>query len=105
MTNYEVTTFDVCQPGFERLRNQDEFLLVASVQNDTTRDAMIQQFIEDLQACDRPAGFDYDACRTAIRDCCQDINMTYVLAYVEPATEEDEEAGCTAYLYIREVEA
>ena len=101
MSRYEVTTFDVCTAGFERLRSTSEFILVASVTPDTTRDDLVSQWMDDLQACDRGDNFDYDAARDCVRDFAPQINTASVLRYVEAPADEDAE-GCNAYLFIRD---
>ena len=113
MDRYTVTSFDVCQPGFERLRSNSEFLLVGHVEHNTSREDLRSQFMSDIQACERPDSFDYDAARKVVTDYLASVDMVRALMYVEaPVTEdedgepvesdEDEESGCSAYLYIRD---
>jgi hypothetical protein len=100
---YEITSFDVCAQGNERLRNQDEFLLVASVWHDMTKDMLREQFIDDIQACERPEGFDFEACRVAVNAAVDGIDMTRALQYVEPTAADDDGDGISAYLFVRDV--
>lgn len=65
---YEVTTFDVCASGFERLRSQDEFILLASIDAATDGDSLLEQWLSDIQSCERFDGFDYDAARAAVNE-------------------------------------
>lgn len=67
---YSVSTFDVCVSGFERMRNQDEFILLASIGPETTAAELRAQWEADLQACGRPDDFDFDAARGAIAEYC-----------------------------------
>ena len=99
--SYIVTTFDVCVPGFERLRSQSEFILVAAVWPDMSRQELIDGFEDDLQACGRSDGFRYGECRDVIRGYLADVSMRRVLLYVEPA-DDDGGGGCSAYLCIKD---
>lgn len=105
---YEITTFDVCTPGFERLRNRDEFILVASVWHGMSKSDLTEQFIADIQAVEREDDFDYDAARVAVTEYLADVKMASVLCYVdEPELDEDgepelDEGGLSAFLYMRQ---
>ena len=113
---YEVTTFDVCRPGFERLRNRDEFILVASVWYGMSKLVLLEQFNYDIQACERPDDFDYDAIRKLVTETMANVRMVDVLRYIDPPKVvddadvddiddiEQEMEGCKAYLYIRDTE-
>lgn len=107
---YTVTTFDVCMAGNERLRNRSEFLLVGYVNPDITKTELTEQFMADIQACERPDGFDYDACRATVMAFMADVDMKHALLYVEPAPlgedgepPEDYEP-CSAYLFINDAQ-
>ena len=43
MPTYTVATFDVCVPGFERMRNQNEFILLAGASATTTREDLCSE--------------------------------------------------------------
>ena len=110
---YEVTTFDVCMPGFERLRNRDEFILVASVWYGMSKDDLLEQFNSDIQACERPDDFDSDAIRKLVTETVANVRMVDVLYHLDsPKVVDDadvddieqEMEGCKAYLYIRDTE-
>lgn len=104
-----VTTFDVCVPGMERLRSQSEFILLAYLQPSTTGGNIREQWLDDLQVCERPDGFNYDAARQAIESAVKD--------YVRPAFRRkrwnpfsvpraaDSDDGCAAYLFIEDLES
>jgi hypothetical protein len=65
--SYQVTTLDCAAEGMERLRDQSEFILLAYASGaDIAPDDILEQWLGDLQACERPDGFDYDAARLAI---------------------------------------
>ena len=97
---YEVTTFDVCMPGFERLRNRDEFILVASVWYGMSKDDLLEQFNSDIQACERPDDFDYDAVRKLVTETVANARTVDVLLHYIDIEQEME--GCNAYLFIRD---
>ena len=109
---YEVTTFDVCMPGFERLRNRDEFILVASVWYGMSKLALLEQFNSYIQVCARPDDFDYDAIRKLVTETMANVSMVDVLRYIDPPRVDDadvddieqEMEGCKAYLYIRDTD-
>jgi hypothetical protein len=75
---YEVTTFDDSADGMERLRNQDEFILLAYVGRGTTVAEVREQFLSDIQSCARPDDFDYDAARVAV-----ETHLDGLAAYLE----------------------
>lgn len=94
---YTVTTFDVCVEGFERLRNRDEFILVAYINKRTNKRDMRNQFLDDIQAVGREDEFDYDAARVCVENYIGDVAMASVRQYME--------GECNAYLYIRDNQA
>lgn len=100
---YKVTTFDVCVSGFERLRNRDEFILLAYPHPAATADELAEEWIRDIQSCAREDGFDYDsayACVTAwARDPANVARVRSVCADLEPP-DENEESELNAYLYL-----
>ena len=106
---YEVTSFDVCVSGFERIRSNDEFILVAHVQHNTTQADLEEQFKSDIQSCVRDDNFDYDACNKVVAEFVAKINLASALYSVEAPLETDDgdndasEYGCNAFLYIRRV--
>jgi hypothetical protein len=50
----------------ERLRSQDEFILIAYPSGPDSVAAVLRELAADLQSCGRPDGFDYQAARDAI---------------------------------------
>lgn len=107
MTKYEVSTFDVCASGFERLRSYDEFILVASIEAETEAVDLVEQWKADLQSCMRDDDFDYEAAEQAIDD-YYDAAVRPLFATrknpfnLEPGRDDigfDDE-GCNAFLYI-----
>lgn len=108
MPAYEVTTFDVCAQGFERLRSYEEFILCASIDADTDSADLLEQWDGDLQSCDHPNGFDYDAAREAVR-AFYESNVRPLFDRksnpfsLEPTRDDvlPYDQGCTAFLYVR----
>lgn len=112
MPKYEIASFDVCMPGFERMRSASEFILVASVQYGMSKDDLIGAFNDDLQSCMRPDDFDYGGAREVVRAYVNGLDMAQVLQYIDapkdPEADIDiveELEGCNAYLYIRTLDA
>lgn len=66
MSAYFVSGSDFCTPGFERLRCNNEILLVAYPTARQGAKAICKEIISDLQHCDRGDGFNYRAARKAI---------------------------------------
>lgn len=107
---YEVSTFDVCVSGFERLRSQDEFILLASIDAETDGDSLLEQWLSDIQSCDRFDGFDYRAAETAVREYWNANVRPLFAARRNPfnldamrsdiGLDEGDE-GCTAFLFVR----
>ena len=103
---YQVSTFDVCASGFERLRSYEEFMVVASIDADTGAADLLEQWEADLQSCMRDADFDYDAAREAIRSYYnREVAPLFAKRAnpfnLEPSRDDigfDE--GCNAFLYI-----
>jgi hypothetical protein len=105
---YEVSTFDVCAIGFERLRSYEEFILTASINADTKGEDIRDQWLDDIEACMRPDGFDYDAARQAVETYWHDVvrplfdrNNPFNLEKGCDGIGFDEEKDCTAFLFIR----
>lgn len=99
---YAVTTFDICVQGFERLRSQSEFLLVAYVNGATTLADLREQLHSDIQGCDRFEGFDYDAARQVVDDYL-DASGDWIardLSGLEPASDNDCDESYIAFLYV-----
>lgn len=94
-----VTTFDVCQPGFERMRSQSEFILLAYPRAGDTPAQLRDEWKADLQSCARPDGFDYDAALAAIDAFC-DAEQEWLASACADAPESAEDEELTAYLFI-----
>lgn len=106
---YQVTTFDVCSAGFERLRTYEEFIVVACIDAETgSTELLLEQWNADLQSCERPDGFDFEAAREAIQSYAATNIQPLFNARSNPfnieASEHDgygDENPCNAYLFIR----
>jgi hypothetical protein len=88
--SYTVTTFDDSAEGMERLRDQSEFILLAYPSKDSTPDDILQQFVDDIQTCDRFDGFDYDAAREAVIAWYDSDTVARVLGWIDwPESDDD----------------
>lgn len=65
---YTIETFDVCAPGFERMRNRNEFILAATINCDTEASSLLSEWLDDIQSCDRFDNFDYDEAKRVVTD-------------------------------------
>ncbi len=108
MAKYEVSTFDVCASGFERLRSYSEFIVTASIDSETKGADLLEQWLSNVDACMRDDDFDYDAARTAIQT-YYDSTVAPLFAHrvnpfnLEPGRDDigyDDDEGCTAFLFI-----
>lgn len=63
---YSVTSMDASAEGMERLRNQDEFILLAYVGKDSILEEIANDWHQDIESCDRFEGFDYSAAHAAV---------------------------------------
>jgi hypothetical protein len=68
VTEYEVNSFEICVEGFERLRSNDELILVTSVEKGMRATEIGAALNVGIQACDRGAAFDYDAARKCVAE-------------------------------------
>ena len=110
MPKYEVTTFDVCASGFERLRSYEEFILLALIDAETSAEDLLEQWVSDIQSCERGDDFDFDAARKAV-EAYHAENIAPLFAKrdnpfdLDARDVEDEESfdqeSATAYLYVR----
>lgn len=110
---YEITTFDVCASGMERLRNKDEFILVAHIEPTSTPVDLEDQWLADIQACERSDDFDYGAADALVRahvaerlrplwDLSKDGNPFALDSVEDIGMQEDADSACVALLYIRD---
>lgn len=79
---YEVTSLDCAADGMERLRNRDEFILLAYPTADSSLDDIESEWLGDINATAQPDGFDYDAAAEAVRAYVRD-NGDSILAELE----------------------
>jgi hypothetical protein len=101
---YGVSTFDICVSGMERLRSQDEFILLCHPTPATTADEYETQWLSDIDACDRGEDFDFVAVRAIVRDFVEST-IRPVFSRSNPFDLEDagdDAEGVKAYLFIRD---
>lgn len=104
MTAYRINTLDVCSSGFERLRSNSEFLIVAEVVHGVTQKDLLAMLLADVQCCDRPDGFDYHSCNNAIIDCIEtSVAPFYAKNSLNPF-DVPEDSDCRLFLYMQAVE-
>lgn len=94
-----VTTFDVCQPGFERLRNHSEIILLAYPRKGDTPGSLLEELKADLQRGEWGEGLDYDAARAAL-DAWFDDNARRLVVECEAAPPSSEDEELTAFVYL-----
>lgn len=110
---YEVTTFDVCVQGFERLRTNEEFILAVPVTNADDVDTIVINLCEDVEACDRPdhddgEPFHYQEAKNAARRYIT-TNWVDIERRIKGLDDIDDEAdnsdwpGCYAFLYMKPI--
>lgn len=96
-----LSSFDVCVPGFERLRSQDEFILATPITAEMATGDIHNALNDDLQCCARENDFDYNRARDIIDDFCRSFNAhnPFNLEPTPPYS-EDEDSCCYLFLYI-----
>lgn len=112
-TAYEVTGFDICVQGFERLHSQNEFILCTPVvrEDASEKGQVMGELVQDIQCCDRPdtadgEPFDYEEARRVVIRFIETNweGISKQLAGLEELTDEQREAddwpGCWLFLYI-----
>lgn len=66
--DYRVELLETCAAGFERLRNRNQFILLAYPGRDSTPAEIAEQWDSDIDSCSRPDGFAYHAAAKAVAD-------------------------------------
>lgn len=64
---YRVSSWDCCVSGFERLRTQREFILVAYPDNRAGWRVIMGELQRDIESCDRGDSFDYAAAHECVK--------------------------------------
>lgn len=97
-----LNSYDICVPGFERLREQSEFMLVVPVGPTDNRGYVYHALLADLTCCDRGDGFDYFGAKAMLKEAFGNPDKLGELfdASLEPVPEDGE--GCNLYLYCEE---
>lgn len=99
---YTVTTFDVCVQGFERLRSESEFLLVATIGPRAGWRTLRNEWLADMQSCERPEGFDYDAARACVQAYASALRRSIDGKPNPFGLESGGGAYASAFLYVRD---
>lgn len=110
-TRYAATTFESCGgSGFERLRSESEFILVAYPHAEATVESIRDEWQRDIESCMRPDDFDYESARMAVERFCEDngLRIEAELAPYRDAPAEAELAegeSNSFLLYVRDMHA
>jgi hypothetical protein len=107
MSRFKVTTTDYAMPGMERLRDQDEFILIAYPSYHTSIVEVRNDILADIEAVDRGDDFDYDAAHTAVQAALTahfgDASLFRAVYEVDPASDgESDEEFPAFYVYVRD---
>lgn len=94
MAAYRINGVDDSADGMERLRSQSEIILLAYPHEGDSPLFLQQSWLEDLDSCERPEGFDYAAADSAIRAYCRE-SADYLRRLLQSATPGDPEGGET----------
>lgn len=107
MPRYRVTSFDVCWSGFERLRSPAEFILIAYPNGRSGWRTVRDEWLRDLDSCDRGEGFDLAAARrevcrysAALRQIWQ--GKRNPMGIERSRRGDDSGESITAFLYVRD---
>ncbi len=107
MSDYSVSSIDFCTQGFERLRCNNEILLVAYPTARQGANAICREILLDLLACDQ-GDFDYSAAKKAIRLYFKALAAQWKGANALsvfgrdafPKERGEYETGCAFYVYL-----
>jgi hypothetical protein len=107
VARYRVTTFDVCAPGFERLRSESEFILCAYPNGRSGWRTLRDEWLADLRGADRGEGFDFAAARREVCRYAAELRREWAgkrnPMRIQPAPRGDDSGeSITAYLYVRD---
>lgn len=100
-----VTSYDICVPGFERLRNNTEILLPIIVSNETSAESIREAMADEIQAVMQENDFDYDAAEAALAAFWTEEG-NHIMRHVrdlEPMDEADAwtaDAYCHLWIYL-----
>ena len=109
---YSISSYGVCTQGDERLRNRNEFILAtpifhfASVGAAESIKDIREALNEDLQCCERPEHFDYNAARAVIDSLCDETLAPLYARNANPfgLEERDEQSDdcepCYLFVYV-----
>lgn len=103
---YEVTTIDICVQGYERLRSEDEFILVAYPSSRRDGAATLErEWIRDIDVCERGPNFHYKEARRAVRRAVK-ANAGAIRRQLQSCEfpKDWDGEGVMAFLYLREVQ-
>ena len=107
MPNYRVTTFDICVPGFERMRSQNETIVACYVNGFFNADEFLSGWLEDARL--------NDECDSDFVETIREYHSRAVVPYFErygvnpfdleyPSEDEDMDDGVCAYLFIERMD-
>jgi hypothetical protein len=108
--HYQVNSHDVCVQGFERLRTNDEFILVAYIAPGVTFKALEDALFTEIQVYARPDSFDYVACKKALGEWLESaIEPLYANGNINPfgledVEEDDGGADVNFFVYMQQTE-
>jgi hypothetical protein len=103
---YTVNSWDVCAMGNERLRNRDEFILIAPVYRGISAPEVLDGLWADIQCCERGDWFSYDAARAMVRAWI-DSELVPLMSdarrnpFADIEASEDGEDYVSLYLYVQ----
>ena len=108
---YEVSSYDVCVSGFERLRSYSEFMLLTQINAESSAADLLQGLLSDIQSCMRPNDFDYAEADRVVCDYF-DANIRPLFSKanpfgLDPVDENDsdycDDSAVSLILYVRDV--
>lgn len=93
----QVTTIDVCVPGFERLRSQSEFILATPISRHTTQREVVDELVHDWRSADHGIEASDDDIRALLNESIGTGDKP-IDPDIEDRGEDDE--SCYLFVYI-----
>ena len=98
---YTVNSYDICTPGMERLRSNSEFIIPVRVYHGLKAEEIRTCMLDDIGQYEHPDGFDYGACRKAIKAFCDsELKGREHKLWGKIAYDPEDDEGVSLFVYM-----
>lgn len=96
----QVSSWDVCTQGFERLRSQSEILFTALVDEKTPLESIHSEITDQINQLD--CDYDHDALRHAVKEWLDNDGSLIInsLRGIQPGNGDTDESWCHLFVYV-----